>query len=316
MGCLPRTTERPMREQGAVPQSHGPVCQSTGRRKSVVRGLLNTERGFSLTELLAALAISGVVMGAATGSFISQSRSYDAQGAVNEMHHRTRVAMDMMTREIRMAGYNPNGGSFDAIQLNPAYRRLEIRADLDGDTNATGPNEHISYDHQDSGQIIRTIRRRDGAGTWDTFVDNIEVFLFQFTTGSANAYQFTDKDGIVLTGDFTEDISASEINVKEVSTVPGATAPAGCTPDCYAYDPNGASDPASVPPGNLGYVGGLDSSVYGSGTLLENLVSISSGGSSVKITIRARTAKRDPNYPLNDGFRTYTLTSMISPRNL
>ena len=248
MGCLPRTTcreplgrttERPMREQGAVPQSHGPVCQSTGRRKSVVRGSLNKERGFSLIELLAAVAISGLVLGAATGSFMSQSRSYDAQGAVNEMHHRARVAMDMMTREIRIAGYNPTGGNFFAVQLNPADRVLEIRADLGGDApgdppdgDASDTNEHISYDYQNSGQIIRTIRRRDGAGTWEAFVDNIDSFDFE------------------------------------------------------GFDSNGNST-----------------------TTNDEVVKI-------RITITARTAKSDPNYPLNDGFRTYTLTSFISPRNL
>jgi hypothetical protein len=36
----------------------------------------------------------------------------------------------------------------------------------------------------------------------------------------------------------------------------------------------------------------------------------------IKITITARTAKPDPDYTANGGYRTYTLTSYITPRNL
>jgi type IV pilus assembly protein PilW len=36
----------------------------------------------------------------------------------------------------------------------------------------------------------------------------------------------------------------------------------------------------------------------------------------IRITITGKTAKPDPQYPLNGGYRTYTLTSVVSPRNL
>lgn len=36
----------------------------------------------------------------------------------------------------------------------------------------------------------------------------------------------------------------------------------------------------------------------------------------IKIEIRVRTAKKDPNYGTNNGYRTYTLTSDVTPRNL
>ena len=35
----------------------------------------------------------------------------------------------------------------------------------------------------------------------------------------------------------------------------------------------------------------------------------------VQITITAKTAKPDPNYSANDGYRTYTLTSVVTLRN-
>ena len=36
----------------------------------------------------------------------------------------------------------------------------------------------------------------------------------------------------------------------------------------------------------------------------------------VRITVTARTSKRDPRYPLNGGYRTHTLRSVVTPANL
>jgi type IV pilus assembly protein PilY1 len=85
-------------------------------------------------------------------------------------------------------------------------------------------------------------------------------------------YSFKDKDGLVLTRDFTKQIKAgvTQLDIKLVADVPGAVAPPGCTVDCFAYDPNGG-DATSIPPANLGYVGGLNSAVYGNGTKITNL---------------------------------------------
>lgn len=90
-------------------------------------------------------------------------------------------------------------------------------------------------------------------------------------TGSI--YVFTDKDSNILTRAFTKQVAPgalAELDIKLASDVPGAEAPYQCQPDCYAYDPNGG-DPTSIPATDLGYVGNLDASNYGSGTKLENL---------------------------------------------
>jgi len=257
------------------------------------------QAGYTLLELLVSVALGGIILGTLTTSFISQSKSYDAQEQINEMQQSARSVMDMMTREIRMAGYPGNADIVGIAVCNATT--IQILADLDQNGDTNGTDEDITYSFL-NGEI-----RRNGA----TLAENID----SFDCLASLAYQFTDKDNQVLTGKFTKAVSASEINVKQASAVPGAAPPAGCIPDCYAYDPNGASDPASVDPATLGYVGGLDSTVYGGSTLLESLVSQGTpgNGSNVKITLTARTAG---NYPTNGGYRTYTLTSVITPRNL
>jgi prepilin-type N-terminal cleavage/methylation domain-containing protein len=108
----------------------------------------------------------------------------------------------------------------------------------------------------------------------ETFPLTMDVRLRNAQGSGAYTYQFTDKDKKVLKRDFTKTLAPgalAALDIKLASDVPGATAPPSCPAACYAYDPKGG-DPASVDPKTLGYVGGLDSGNYGSGTKLENLV--------------------------------------------
>jgi prepilin-type N-terminal cleavage/methylation domain-containing protein len=63
------------------------------------------EDGFTLTELLVTMAITGMIMGAIVSTFITQRQSYHRQEQVVAMIQNVRAAMDMMVREVRMAGY-------------------------------------------------------------------------------------------------------------------------------------------------------------------------------------------------------------------
>ena len=63
------------------------------------------EAGFTLTELLVAMAISGILLGAIVSTCITQRKTYAVQEQVTEMTLNVRAALDMLTREVRMAGY-------------------------------------------------------------------------------------------------------------------------------------------------------------------------------------------------------------------
>ncbi len=68
---------------------------------------LRKQGGFTLVELLIAMAVGGVVMAAVMTSFMSQHETYLAQDEVVEMQQNTRVALDMLSRDIRSIGYDP-----------------------------------------------------------------------------------------------------------------------------------------------------------------------------------------------------------------
>ena len=186
---------------------------------------LKIERGFSLIELMAAIAISGIVLGAITATFISQSRSYNAQEQINGMQQAARAAMDMITREVRMAGYDPTDAGISGIVVCNATT-IQVRADVvvPADGLTTGTNEDITYTFDDpNDQILRDA---------DILVENIDLADFDCL----------DSDGLP---------TAIAANVQQI-----------------------------------------------------------------QVTITAITAKSDPNYTSNGGYRTYTLKSLITPRNL
>jgi type IV pilus assembly protein PilW len=67
------------------------------------------EPGFTLIEILIALAIAGIISTAIYNLYISQSRIYTQQEQVSDMQQNARVAMDIISRHVRMAGFGKPG---------------------------------------------------------------------------------------------------------------------------------------------------------------------------------------------------------------
>lgn len=187
-------------------------------------------RGFTLMELLVAMGIGMVILGAIAGTFMTQTRFYNAQEQVNEMQQNARAAMDLISREVKLAGYKPTGTSITGVAYNASA--LRIRADLDGNgTINDSSDEHLVYAfNSGTSQITRTY-----GATGSTP---------QVVTNNATAFSFTylDSSGAATT---------TEANIRQIA-----------------------------------------------------------------ISITARTSKPDPNYTTNNGYRTYALSTVITPPNL
>ncbi len=68
-------------------------------------------KGFTLVELLVAMVLSFILIGGIFGAFSSQQKAYTVQDQVAEAQQNARMAMNILMRDIRMAGYGmPDGG--------------------------------------------------------------------------------------------------------------------------------------------------------------------------------------------------------------
>jgi type IV pilus assembly protein PilW len=160
------------------------------------RHIKSNEKGFTLTELLVAMAITGIVAGAIFTAFLSQNKSYVVQDQVAEMQQNLRAAMYIMLREIRMAGYDPTHKAGAGIpEANST--RINITMDIngnngDGDGDCNDSNENITYgfsntndaDHDgiaDKGAA--DLGRKTGSGRGSGFqpvAENIEAIGFAY----------------------------------------------------------------------------------------------------------------------------------------
>ncbi len=198
------------------------------------RGHITSREGFTLVEMVVALALSLVTVGAVYSLYVSELRAQNVREDMLEMQQQARVVIDVVGRELLMAGFDPRGvnndvdlsNDFLGITYDPG--RLIIKADLNGNGLIADANESITFVYDIK---TYTLRRNTGGGN-QPFGENIESFLVEYF----------DQKG------------------------------------------NPTVDSTSI--------------------------------QQVKITVTARTEKPDTQFSKNSGYRTVTLHSRLTPRNL
>ncbi len=109
----------------------------------------NNHKGFSLIELMVVMAISSIVMAGIYMFYQSNLRSHITQQALVDMQQDMRAAMYMMTREIRVAGYDPTRSTAATFTIaSIAEVQFQLDDNGDGDFDAGGgndPNEQVRY---------------------------------------------------------------------------------------------------------------------------------------------------------------------------
>lgn len=188
--------------------------------------------GFTLLELLVAMGLGLTMMAAIATTYMSQTKVYTAQEQMNEMEQNARGALDVITRELKMAGFKPAGGTVTGITYSSSQLQIEADIDASGTIDNTSDTtvERIIFAF-DSGNK-RITRKLGSGGTAQAVADNVTAFSFDY----------------------------------------------------------------------LDSIGGTAST---SATVRQ-----------VQVTIIAKTAKPDPNYSSNSGYRTLTMTATVTPPNL
>jgi type IV pilus assembly protein PilW len=145
---------------------------------SPVRNRRNRESGFTTIEALATIGISGIMIAAITSTFITQQKFYDSQEDITQMVQSTRNAMDLMTRELRMAGYSPTNVVFEGITPISATQ-VQIKVDLDGDGSTTGANETVTYSYDAAND--RILRNDASIGNAESIAEDIDDVRIDYT---------------------------------------------------------------------------------------------------------------------------------------
>lgn len=172
--------------------------------------------GFTLVELMIAMAAGALVLGAVMTSFLSQHRNYLAQDDVVEMQQNGRVAIDMLTRDIRMAGFDPTEDA-NATITDALPGQFSFTQDItdnagtgtsDGDVDDPGEEIDLGFGlGNDAGRdgipdadtdgdgvpdAVSLGRQTGGAGGYQPIAENIQAIEFLYTIGDGAAAPTTN----------------------------------------------------------------------------------------------------------------------------
>lgn len=144
----------------------------------VLKGISNRNKsGFTLVELLIAMFISSLVIGAIYTTYEKQQKVYTAQDQVVDVQQNLRAGMNIMTREIRMAGYDSQGTGKYGITTADAGT-FSFTADVNNDGGSPGSGETFQYSLYDSDGdgTNDALRRTPGGSTLANNIYNLEFY--------------------------------------------------------------------------------------------------------------------------------------------
>lgn len=152
------------------------------------------EHGFTFVELLTTLVISVVILASLYSAYLTQQRSQVTQDQLVEMQQNIRAALGIMTSEIRMAGFDPQGTSGAGI-VSATKNKVQFTFDRNENGSAADPNENITYGfalaYDADGDGLADAgaaplgRTTGGGGGAQSIAENIQAVEFVYLVGDA-----------------------------------------------------------------------------------------------------------------------------------
>lgn len=153
--------------------------------------------GLTLVEVLVALSIAGIFCMALYGFYHLHSGVLKAEETRINIQESSRLAIDFLVRELRLAGARPvRGGPCDGFErlTEAEEQRVTIQYDSRGNTPGAppdgcpdDPSEIITYTYDDADQVIK---RATGGGAPQPFINDIPPggFLLQYFDRDGNEF--------------------------------------------------------------------------------------------------------------------------------
>jgi len=133
--------------------------------------------GATLIELLASLLLMSILMAMAYGFARAALMSVRVQEVKSEVQEVSTMAVDILARELRMAGFSAAAGAMTAVAV-ALPDRVEIASDFNGDGDSADTNEVIAYSYDAAKQQLM---RATGGGSPQPFARNVAPAGVQFT---------------------------------------------------------------------------------------------------------------------------------------
>jgi type IV pilus assembly protein PilW len=163
-------------------------------QRGIISNGVNT-KGLTLIELLVALVICGMVIAGIYRLFVAQSKAYTVQDQVVEVQQSIRSAMEILLRDLRMAGFDSDSLGSKIGIANPIIAEdhsVTVSYEYDDTTQYT-----ITYSREVvTNRLLRQLTTTkapppdgDGsvtAGPQDVLLENVETLDFTYGVDTNN----------------------------------------------------------------------------------------------------------------------------------
>ncbi len=147
-------------------------------------------KGFTAVELLISLAILSMTLGSIYSLYMSFIRTCTKEGVKIHVQQSVRSSLDMMIRDIRLAGLDPEGtGDFGIVAVTPQRIQFTADRDMDGELDDADAGdgidepdmEHMAYEYDGSNTLKLFLYKANGTPeTSDIMVENVTDLTFTY----------------------------------------------------------------------------------------------------------------------------------------
>lgn len=175
----------------------------------------HNEKGVTLVELLVALVIAAITLAGVYRVFISQTRSYAVQDQVMEVQQSVRSAMEIMLRDLRMAGFDDDNPT-SPYTIPTAITTVgtnSIAVNYEYFNKYRTPNQYeshrVTYAVNGSSQLTRTLNVTAAVApvpnpSTEILLDNVGALTFTYGIDNNMDLVMDDQngDGIINASDY------------------------------------------------------------------------------------------------------------------
>ncbi len=115
--------------------------------------LLAQPRGSSLVELLVSTVFVSILMGMSYSFARAVFQNVQMQEAKSDAQEVVLMAVDLMTRELRLAGFSAAAQPLLAVRVADP-QTIQVATDFDGDGQSDGTNELVTYSYNEAKQQL------------------------------------------------------------------------------------------------------------------------------------------------------------------
>jgi len=152
-------------------------------------------KGFTVIEVMITIAILSILFGTVYQTFASFNRGYTTESVVAGVQQKTRISVEFMVQDIRLAGLDPLGTAGAGITF-ASTTSIQFSADRDMDGELDDPDlsdgtdesdlEQMAYTYDGNSLLEMILYNSGGIDSSTRLLDNVSGLTFAYLDAADN----------------------------------------------------------------------------------------------------------------------------------